>query len=112
MSQWIPVSERLPDVGTMVLVSLPKAVREADCTPLGLCDIYGHVWESATHWMPLPDPPPRKLTHEEALRKAYESIIKFRMDDDSAKGLTSNYTALRPYTYFDDILTQLREALE
>ena len=100
MSQWIPVSERLPDVGTMVLVSLPKAVREADCTPLGLCDIYGHVWESATHWMPLPDPPPRKLTHKEALELAVSTLDRYLP--------TGNGTL----NELCDILPKLREALE
>ena len=50
--RWIPVTERLPDVGTEVLV-----YSEDD----GICvDYYGgdsFGYYDVTHWMPLPEPP-------------------------------------------------------
>jgi hypothetical protein len=67
MSEWIPVSERLPetpggkwDDGVVVLGwsktnGMALAWFERD-------DLYGHRWHweavgMPTHWMPLPDPP-------------------------------------------------------
>ena len=65
MSQWIPVSERLPDGDDEVLVYDP--VREAVETAEYLAEHrswLASAWEYdgrsyifPTHWMPLPEPP-------------------------------------------------------
>ena len=51
-TKWIPVTERLPDIGIVVLV-----YSEDD----GICvDYYGgdsFGYYDVTHWMPLPQPP-------------------------------------------------------
>ena len=52
VQEWIPVTERLPDVGIEVLI-----YSEDD----GVCvDYYGgdsFGYYDVTHWMPLPEPP-------------------------------------------------------
>lgn len=60
MSEWIPVTERMPDESTRVLAYLPS-LRLIDVT------LYhgGQFWiaevstdiEPVSHWMPLPEPP-------------------------------------------------------
>lgn len=63
--RWIPVTERLPQNYTSVLVYLPgespfPTVHEAyiGCDGEWHCSIvYGIENEDVTHWMPLPEPP-------------------------------------------------------
>ena len=67
-NQWIPVSERLPEEGVYVLALLPQqAGIEAGAYKAALSQwqslkgtfstCFGFGFE-ATHWMPLPPPPP------------------------------------------------------
>ena len=58
--KWISVEERLPEVGTMVLVHDGSRAYVVEYTPNGLFeDDYGycHYIDDYTHWMPLPEPP-------------------------------------------------------
>ena len=65
---WIPVTERLPEEGDVVLAWTPTS---RICNRFGVCLIHKNrddpdwiMWDDgsgmygdATHWMPLPDPP-------------------------------------------------------
>jgi hypothetical protein len=56
MSEWIPVSERLPDEEARVLAT--------DGTDVFDSEYMSGNWEwcaDVTHWMPLPEPPKVKL---------------------------------------------------
>ena len=61
--EWIPVTERLPEVGQRILVYCESKTTEKHvtaCTYMG--GLYGHKQFSrhvrkVTHWMPLPEPP-------------------------------------------------------
>lgn len=60
MSEWIPVSERLPEEGTTVLVQSDMVIYVANYEP-NICE--GRPWFSgetgffaAEAWMPLPKP--------------------------------------------------------
>ena len=65
IAEWIPVSERLPEVETDVLV-----YNDAGGMPTVDVDSMGHYeyvdasfWyrcQNVTHWMPLPEPPKEK----------------------------------------------------
>ena len=73
-NEWIPVSERLPDIDVYVLVAAPSGYRgtayrlsEAEYNPdyKGWVDVsntritdYGN---EVTHWKPLPPAPPKEL---------------------------------------------------
>ena len=50
--RWIPVTERLPDIGIEVLV-----YSEDDGICVDCCDGDSFVCYYVTHWMPLPKPP-------------------------------------------------------
>ena len=62
-SKWIPVTERLPEVGQRILVYCESKTIEMHitcCTYMG--GRFGHPQFSrhcrnVTHWMPLPEPP-------------------------------------------------------
>ena len=58
--RWIPVEERLPEIGARVLV-VDKRKPKVDCNEfLGHAGNGQPVWLkglSMTHWMPLPEPP-------------------------------------------------------
>lgn len=59
---WIPVSERLPEVGEIVLAAMGGAVivSETECTATGLrffTSVISGRELPATHWMPLPADP-------------------------------------------------------
>jgi hypothetical protein len=60
--RWIPVSERLPDIGVSVLCS-SKEPPEEDLVWIGQREQYEWYFPGAnemgepTHWMPLPEPP-------------------------------------------------------
>jgi len=49
---WISVKDRLPELGTVVLVA--KDIGSVNTTYFG---VNGFRDESVTHWMPLPEPP-------------------------------------------------------
>lgn len=59
--RWVPVSERLPEAETRVLVATPTGYMEVDwrfSEPIidcGLANFYS--LDNVTHWMPLPEPP-------------------------------------------------------
>jgi hypothetical protein len=62
---WIPVSERLPQPNEPVLIYtavLGRHVASVDEEGEWFCD-YGGEWlfPNVTHWMPLPEPPPKCL---------------------------------------------------
>ena len=62
---WVPVTERLPEVGQYLLVAGPRGSNLADgyyrMTGImledGIYDGYGCWLSNATHWMPLPAAP-------------------------------------------------------
>ena len=62
MSEWIPVSERLPEDGSDVLAYMQNSI-ESRIYPANYD--HGEWWDciftnkvlSTTHWMPLPEPP-------------------------------------------------------
>ncbi|EOZ6584649.1 DUF551 domain-containing protein [Klebsiella michiganensis] len=60
--KWIPVSERMPEVGDIVLTAMGVGVTigETECTATGLrffTSVISGRELSATHWMPLPAAP-------------------------------------------------------
>ena len=50
--RWIPVTERLPDVGIEVLI---YSEDDGVCVDYYGGDTFGYY--DVTHWMPLPEPP-------------------------------------------------------
>jgi hypothetical protein len=92
MSEWIPVSERLPPEETRVLAYDGTSVFESE---------YMHGrWEwlaDVTHWLPMPNPPQQTLTDAE--RQAIEATI---FDLEGA----ANYNEQRSWPM---LLKQLRE---
>lgn len=58
-SQWIPVSERLPEKNEPVLVYSEKMARRID-VDRHTSKQWSHWGPIITHWMPLPDPPESK----------------------------------------------------
>lgn len=60
--RWIPVTERLPDIGVSVLCSSPEPPGD-DAVWIGQREEYEWYFPGAnemgtpTHWMPLPEPP-------------------------------------------------------
>lgn len=60
--KWIPVSERMPEVGDIVLTAMVGVVNvgETECSAAN-CRFFTSVISGrelpATHWMPLPDAP-------------------------------------------------------
>ena len=67
-TRWIPVSDRLPDDRTSILVYhnisgltdeawFYKHIRH----PLHEYDIDDQYWSDVTHWMPLPEPPEQEV---------------------------------------------------
>lgn len=83
LPRWIPVTERLPEVGVYVLI-----VRHAHYVECGVLTENGWGWSSGrlfdavaermTHWQPLPGPP---LTREERARRTTAAL-----DDIMAAG--------------------------
>lgn len=104
---WIPVTERLPDDGVEALVldfglkiHIGRFISHGGwrvlCSPESLLLSESQV----THWMPLPDPPPRKLTHWEALEKAVAALEAYK----DGGGFRGDWC-------FDGILPELKAAL-
>jgi hypothetical protein len=93
MSEWIPVSERLPPEETRVLAYDGTSVFESE---------YMHGrWEwlaDVTHWLPMPNPP-KQQTLTDAERQAIEATI---FDLEGA----ANYNEQRSWPM---LLKQLRE---
>ena len=57
-SEWIPVSDRLPEKGEDVLVyTLTHDVLKAHCYGDRQWFAHDGIWRVVTHWMPLPEPP-------------------------------------------------------
>lgn len=63
MSEWVSVKDRLPEVGSRVLVSCDDGVCSAmwfldqwSMDPIGSYAMDGLIY-NVTHWMPLPEPP-------------------------------------------------------
>lgn len=65
--EWIPVTERLPEMGKKVLCCGVKGGRFiAELSELGKGNLYwtkrdGKGCPTATHWMPLPEPPKEEV---------------------------------------------------
>ncbi|WP_080396329.1 DUF551 domain-containing protein [Pseudomonas savastanoi] len=60
MSEWIPVAERLPKHGEVVLVyrnNAPMSEEMVVRTSFLYVGDYWSAWSQPTHWMPLPAPP-------------------------------------------------------
>ena len=67
MMDWIPVSERLPDIGVMVLAWFAWPHVDHSYRHVEMAEISTGHWrpkggngnfdEYVTHWMPLPEPP-------------------------------------------------------
>lgn len=73
---WIPVSERLPEVGARVFVYCPRYSPKENIATRVLSNIghEGHFWHfdnddddwcdgsdsAVTHWQPLPEPPEKE----------------------------------------------------
>lgn len=62
VGKWIPVTERLPEVGQKVLFSYMGCIKKRPRIFIGWYN--GKQWDSlfateydVTHWMPLPEPP-------------------------------------------------------
>lgn len=57
--QWIPISERLPEIGRNCLVRITGVGTDiAYYEEVGVWRIYDVKWGGeVTHWMPLPQPP-------------------------------------------------------
>lgn len=61
--RWIPVAERLPEHGYVVLCFMKfgeqRILQWDNVSSLWLCYGHGDDWQKAdvTHWMPLPEPP-------------------------------------------------------
>ena len=68
--KWIPVSERLPEVGEFVLVaSVTNPNIHINLNRIGRDGYWFYMAFGITHWMPLPEPPelvsnPDKLEEE------------------------------------------------
>ncbi len=74
--EWISVNERLPELGVEVLVFRPSAHKTGDKNiqmdymvkserydPDQVLHCWSRYW-NATHWMPLPNFPNQKVTHQ------------------------------------------------
>jgi hypothetical protein len=70
VSEWISVDDRLPEYGEPILVVANGVVQNITLMLDGCdespdwfepyffeCDDCAFLWDKATHWMPLPDPP-------------------------------------------------------
>jgi hypothetical protein len=107
---WIPVSERLPPVGRLVLThsvrgNMGFAVMHYHplagwrcCTPDAV-DVVDDR-NLPTHWKELPPEPPRKPTKDEALREAI-AFLENAHDD-----------RLQQIWGASDIISKLKEALD
>ncbi|MEI9629544.1 DUF551 domain-containing protein [Phytobacter diazotrophicus] len=54
---WIPVSERLPEVGSTIMVHMDNPQYSATDYAIATYDKYGFSRAKVTHWQPLPDAP-------------------------------------------------------
>lgn len=52
--EWIPVAQRLPEIGLRVLVIDDDEDQFID---IRMNDDLDEQWDTYTHWMPLPEPP-------------------------------------------------------
>jgi len=60
--KWQPIDTALKDESRILVYSKKDGVREATWSPTAeaFVDTYEEyiTWDTPTHWMPLPDPPP------------------------------------------------------
>lgn len=54
---WVPVSERLPEVGSTIMVHMDKPQHSATNYAISTYDKYGFSRAKVTHWQPLPAEP-------------------------------------------------------
>ncbi|MEN0630598.1 DUF551 domain-containing protein [Phytobacter ursingii] len=54
---WIPVTERLPEVGSTIMVHMDNPQHSATDYAIATYDKYGFSRAKVTHWQPLPNPP-------------------------------------------------------
>lgn len=90
--RWIPVSERLPEVNSHVLVSMLVNDAIVDGETAQIIESSGYngekfvcfMGEFVTHWMPLPEPPEEELTAWEKIKPDLVGIIK-KMGGNNAR---------------------------
>lgn len=57
MSKWIKCSERMPELGSTILVHMEEPVHSATPYAVATYDKYGFSRSKVTHLQPLPAPP-------------------------------------------------------
>ena len=78
MSEWIPVTERLPQIGRNVLMFSTKGrCAEGEFDGSGWWQYRWSAWinsQEVTHWMPLPEPP--EENRDENYKSRYEEEVE------------------------------------
>jgi hypothetical protein len=121
--EWIPVKERLPEEGQMVIFTGPTN-RQPSGVSCGVFSCIGDDesvfrcgnWvtelQCVTHWMPLPPPPAPQLTVKEALKLAVACVEEIESSDRYGDWWRSAKSDGRLYYYGVPLLPRLRAALE
>lgn len=71
LERWIPITNRLPESGQRVIVCR-KDGRVEQGVYIGVngwWKVYGTNTKSITHWMPMPEPPGKKPSRGELIRR-------------------------------------------